>query len=51
MTPAGPRVAEVEVAGGSVPSAAPYGAGRDVVVDVLGVLAGRPPRGPWLLST
>ncbi|RCH59754.1 hypothetical protein DT019_37755 [Streptomyces sp. SDr-06] len=50
LTPAGPRIAEVEVAGGSVPSAAAYGTGRDVVVDVLGVLAGRPPSGPWLLS-
>ncbi|MFI6056065.1 hypothetical protein ACIBCO_39105 [Streptomyces violascens] len=50
LTPAGPRVAEVEVAGGSVPAAAGHGAGRDVVVDVLGVLAGRPPGGPWQLS-
>ncbi|WP_438296173.1 hypothetical protein [Streptomyces sp. HUAS TT7] len=50
LAPVGPRIADVEVAGGSVPPTAGNGAGRDIVVDVLGVLAGRSPRGPWLLS-
>lgn len=51
LTREGPRVADVEATGGSVPRApVGNGAGRDVVVDVLGALAGRPPSGPWLLS-